>query len=60
MIGTYDGTNIASNEFGTVFTGADYMGELDFDINGNNIRLLYTKEATLGTVRTKAIKTIIS
>jgi hypothetical protein len=60
MIGTYDGTNIASNEFGTVFTGTDYMGELDFDINGNNIRLLYTKEASLGTVRTKAIKTIIS
>ena len=60
MIGTYDGTNIASNEFGTVFTGTGYMGELDFDINGGNIRLLYTKEVGLGTVRTKAIKTIIS
>jgi hypothetical protein len=60
MIGTYDGTNIASNEFGTVFTGAGYMGELDFDINAGNIRLLYTKDVALGTVRTKAIKTIIS
>lgn len=60
MIGTFDGTNIASNEFGTVFTGSDYMGELDFDLSGSNIRLLYTKEASLGTISTKAIKTIIS
>ena len=60
MIGTYDGSNIASNEFGTVFTGAGYMGELDFDVTAGNIRLLYTKDVALGTVRTKAIKTIIS
>ena len=61
MLATYDGTVIASNEFGTVFTGSTDLGDLDIALTGTNINLTFQRYATgsINNVRAKVSKTII-
>ena len=58
VLATYDGTNVASTEYGTVYTGSTNLGEYSVAINGANIELSFTREASR-TVKTKISKTIV-
>ena len=59
MLGTWNGSAVASNEYGTVLTGNDYLGELDITDSAGNIQLIFKKASGLGNVNTKATKTIL-
>lgn len=61
MLATFNGSSIASNEFGTVFTGSTDLGNLDITVDGTNINLTFERYDTgsIDNVRAKVSKTII-
>lgn len=59
MLATYDGNNVSSNEFGTVFTGSSDMGELDVGVDGTDMFVTFARTSGVGSVRAKVTKTIV-
>ena len=59
MLGTFNGSAVASNEYGTVFTGSTDFGDLNITADGTYIKLVLNKYGSVGTVTAKASKTII-
>jgi hypothetical protein len=59
MLGTFNGSAVASNEYGTVFTGSTDFGNLNITADGTHIKLVLEKYGSVGTVTAKASKTII-
>ena len=54
----YDKTNVASTEYGTVFTGDSDLGTYTVDVSGDNIRLFFQRRPS-NTITLKTTKTII-
>lgn len=57
-VATYDGTNAAGSEYGVVFTGSGTLGTLSFNVDGDNLKLYFTRAGS-NTVSVKVFKTVI-